>query len=50
MMEHNYLILQPLYYTLKRLGDNEKVVSWKSKGFSAEKLTTATTTDIVFLH
>ena len=28
---HLYLILQPRYYTLKRLGDTEKVVSWKSK-------------------
>ena len=40
----NYLILQPLYYTLKRVGDTEKVVSWKSKGFSTKKLTTPTTT------
>ena len=23
-----YLILQPLYYTLKRLGDTEKILSW----------------------
>ena len=28
----NYLIFQTLYYTLKRLGNIEKVVSWKSKG------------------
>ena len=41
-----YLTFQPLYDTLKRLGDTEKVVSWKPKGFSAEKLTaTPTTTD-----
>ena len=40
-----YLILQPLYYTLKRLGDTTNVVSWKSKGKSTEKLTTSTTTD-----
>ena len=40
-----YLILQPLYYTLKRLGDTEKVASRKSKDLSAEKLTTPTTTD-----
>ena len=40
------LILQLLYYTLKRLGDTEKVVSWKYKGLSAEKLTTPTTTNI----
>ena len=40
-----YLILQPLYYTLKRLVDTENFLSWKSKGLSAEKLTTPTTTD-----
>ena len=28
----NYVIFQSLYYTLKRLGDTEKIVSWKSKG------------------
>ena len=39
-----YLILQRLYYTSKILGDTEKIVSLKSKGFSAEKLTTPTTT------
>ena len=45
-MEHKfYLILQPLYYTLKRLGDTEKVISWKCKGLSTEKLATPTTTD-----
>ena len=38
-------MLQPLYYTLKRVGDTEKVVSWKSKGFSTEKLATPTATD-----
>ena len=31
----HYLILQPLYYTLKRLGDTEKFVSWKSKATPA---------------
>ena len=40
-----YLILQLLYYTLKRLSDTEKVVSWKCKGLTAEKLTAPTTTD-----
>ena len=40
-----YLILQPAYYTLKRLGDTEKVVSWKSKGLSTKNLTAPTTTD-----
>ena len=45
-MEHNfYLIIQPLYYTLKRLSDTEKVVSWKSKGLLTEKRTTPSTTD-----
>ena len=40
-----YLISQMLYYTLKRLGNTEKIVSWKFKDFIAEKLTTPTTTD-----
>ena len=40
-----YLILQPFYYTLKWLGDTEKVLLWKSKGLSTEKLTTPITTD-----
>ena len=40
-----YLIFQRLYYTLKRLDDTEKIVSWKSKGLSAKKLTTPTNTD-----
>ena len=35
-----YIILQPLDYTLKRLDDTEKVVSWKSK-----KRTTPVTTN-----
>ena len=38
-------MFQMLYYILKRLGNTEKVVSWKSKGLSAKKLTTPTTTD-----
>ena len=45
IMEHKlYLIFQPLYHTLKRLADTEKVVSWKSKGLSTEKLTTSAST------
>ena len=40
-----YSILQPLCYTLKRLGDSEKVVPWKCNGLSTEKLTAPTTTD-----
>ena len=40
-----YLILQLFYYTLTRLDDTEKVVSWKPKGLSAKKRTTPTTTD-----
>ena len=40
-----YLIFPTLYYTFKRLRDTKKNVSWKSKGLSAEKLTTPTTTD-----
>ena len=40
-----YLILQPLYYTLKTIGDTRNFASWKSKGFKVEKLTTPTITD-----
>ena len=40
-----YLILQPLFYFVKRLGNTEKVVSWKSIGLSVKKLTTPTATD-----
>ena len=39
----NYVIFQPPYCTLKALSNIEKVVSWKSKGLSDEKLTTPTT-------
>ena len=38
-------MVQTLYYTLKRLGNTEKVVLWKSKGLPAEKRYTLTTTD-----
>ena len=44
IMRHD-LIFQPLYYTLKKSGDTEKIVSGKSKGLSVEKPTTPTTTD-----
>ena len=37
---HCYLILQTLYYTLKKLVDPEKAVSWKSKSLSTEKIAT----------
>ena len=40
-----YIMFQPLYYTLKRLGHTEKIVSWKTKGLVTEKRTTPTTTD-----
>ena len=40
-----YLIFEPLYYTLKRLGDTEKIVSRKSTGSLTEKYITLTTTD-----
>ena len=33
-----------LYYTLKRLGDTEKMLSWKGKGLSSEEFTSPTTT------
>ena len=40
-----YFTFKPLYYTLERLGDTEKVVSWKYKGFLDEKITTLTNND-----
>ena len=40
-----YLIFQPLYYTLKQLGDTGKFALWKSKGLLTKKLTTSTITD-----
>ena len=40
-----YLIFQTLYDSLKRWGNTENVVSLKSKGFFAEKLTIPATTD-----
>ena len=40
-----YVTLQLLYYTLKGLGDSEKVLSRKSKSLSGEKLTTSTSND-----
>ena len=40
-----YLILQTLSYTLKRVGNTEKIVSWKYKGFSGRKTYTPTTDD-----
>ena len=47
-MEHN--LLQPLYETLKRLGNTEKVVSWRYKGWLTKKLTASTTTGNSFLR
>ena len=40
-----YLIFQPLYYISKTLSNSEKVILWKSKGLSTEKLTTLFHTD-----
>ena len=40
-----YSILQLLYYTFKKTGNTQKVVSWKSKSLSAEKRTTPTSTN-----
>ena len=37
-----YLIFQVFYHTLKRLGDTEKAISWKSNGLSAENPNTLT--------
>ena len=39
------LSFQTPYYSLKRIAYAGNFVSWKSKGFSAKKLATATTTD-----
>ena len=33
------------HYTLKRVGDTEQIVSWKSKGLSVEKLTNPASAD-----
>ena len=38
-------MFQALCYTLKKLGDTEKIVSSKSKGLSTKRLTIPTTTD-----
>ena len=43
-----YLTFEPIYYTLKRLGDTEKIVSQKSKVSLTEKSFT-TTDNSVFL-
>ena len=43
--EQLYFTFKPLYYTLERLGDTEKVVSWKYKGFLDKKITTLTNND-----
>ena len=40
-----YLMFQMLCYTLRRVGDAEEIISWKSKGLSAKKRTTSTTTN-----
>ena len=32
----NYLLLQPLYYALKKLANTKKGMSWKSKGLSTK--------------
>ena len=41
----HYLTLQLLYYTLKRLGNIQTIVSGTSKGLWIKKLATPTTTD-----
>ena len=40
-----YLIPKRLHYTLKRLCDTEKVISWKSKDLPVKEIITSTTTD-----
>ena len=39
---------QVLYYTLKKLSNTEKVVSWKSKALSVKKFAIPTITDNSF--
>ena len=46
--EKLFLILQLQYYTLKRLDDTEKVISWKCKDSPDKKLTNPTNTDNSF--
>ena len=44
-----YQLKITIYYTLKKPGDTEKIVQWKSKGLSAEKrITPATAENILF--
>ena len=38
-------MFQPLYYTLKKLDNTEKIISWKSEDLLTDKLTTSTTTN-----
>ena len=44
-LNNSYLIIQPLYYTLKITSNTETVVLSKSKGLSAKNLTIPYTTD-----
>ena len=48
--EKLYLILQLLYYTLKRLDDTEKVMSWKCKGSPLKNVLLLPTLIIFFHH
>ena len=41
----NYFISQLLHFSLKRIGNTEKFVLWKSKELSDEKVTSPTNTD-----
>ena len=45
MMEYNFTWYFNHFITLKTLSNSEEVISWKSKGLSAEKLNTPTTTN-----
>ena len=41
----NYLIFQPMYRYLKKIGKNEHILSWKSKGLSDEIIITLGTSN-----
>ena len=40
-----YLTFQPIFYTLKNLGNPETIVLWKFKGLLVKKLNTPSTTE-----
>ena len=42
----NYLVFQPMYRYFKMITNTDYILSWKSKGLSAESITPPTTSDI----